>query len=347
MRTSAPVEAPENGAPPEAPEPPRWRATLVRALSGSSTSILIVLGLIVAAFAMLDYESFLTVTNFRNIAVAVSILLVLAVGGTFVIITAGIDLSVGAVLVFSGVIAAKAMEAVGGGSTGTILLGLLAALVSGFGWGFVNGFLVAKARLNPLIVTLGTLGMAYGLSQVITTGIDLNPPRELGEFGVGRLFGEVPYLIVIALVVAVIGGLILSKTRFGRYTYAIGSNKEAARRAGISVDRHLIKVYSLAGLLAGLAGFLSLARFSSTTIAGHANDSLQVIAGIVIGGTSLFGGVGTILGTTIGIAIPGVLANGFVVVGTQPFWQEVAVGAVLIFAVYMDQLRRRRRYDPR
>jgi ribose transport system permease protein len=348
MRTSAPVEVPENdAAPANAGEPPTWRSRAVKVLSGSSTSIILVLAIILAAFALLDYSSFVSVTNFRNIAVAVSILLVLAVGGTFVIITAGIDLSVGAVLVFSGVIAAKAMEAVGGGGTGTILFGLLAALASGLGWGFVNGFLVAKARLNPLIVTLGTLGMAYGLAQVITTGIDLNPPSQLGEFGTGRFFGEIPHLVVIALGVAAVGGVTLSMTRFGRYTFAIGSNKEAARRAGISVDRHLIKVYTLAGFLSGLGGFLALARFSSTTIAGHANDSLQVIAGIVIGGTSLFGGIGTILGTTIGIIIPGVLANGFVVIGTQPFWQEVAVGAVLIFAVYMDQLRRRRRYDSR
>ena len=136
-------------------------------------------------------------------------------------------------------------------------------------------------------------------------------------------------------------GIVLALTRFGRHTYAIGSNEEAARRAGINVDRHLIKVYALQGILAGLAGFLSLARFSTTTIGGHDTDNLQSIAAVVIGGTSLFGGIGTMLGTVFGVFIPAVLNNGFIIVGVQAFWQEIAVGAVLIGAVYLDQLRRR------
>jgi ribose transport system permease protein len=122
---------------------------------------------------------------------------------------------------------------------------------------------------------------------------------------------------------------------------AVGSNAEAARRAGIKVERHLIKVYALMGLLAGFAGFLNLARFSSTTIAGHATDNLQAIAAVVIGGTSLFGGVGSVIGTVFGVLIPVTLQYGFVVSGVQPFWQTIAVGAVLIAAVYFDQLRRR------
>jgi ribose transport system permease protein len=148
--------------------------------------------------------------------------------------------------------------------------------------------------------------------------------------------------VIIAAVVALIGAIVLAQTRFGRYTYAIGSNEEAVRRSGVNVDRHLIKVYALAGMLAGLAGFLSLARFGTTTIGGHSTDNLDAIAAIVIGGTSLFGGVGTIVGTVIGVFIPAVLRNGFVIVGVQPFWQQVAVGAVLIAAVYFDQVRRTR-----
>ena len=134
----------------------------------------------------------------------------------------------------------------------------------------------------------------------------------------------------------------LAQTRFGRYTYAIGSNPEGVRRAGVNVDAHLIKIYALGGTLAGLAGFLSLARFGTTSIGGHSTDNLDAIAAIVIGGTSLFGGVGTMLGTLVGVFIPAVLRNGFVIVGVQPFWQQVAVGAVLIVAVYFDQLRRSR-----
>ena len=154
------------------------------------------------------------------------------------------------------------------------------------------------------------------------------------------MFGQVPVLTVIALVVVVIGGVVLHTTRFGRYTYAIGSNEESARRVGVRVDRHLIMVYGLSGLLAGFAGVLSLAQFGTTAIAGQTQTNLNVIAAVVIGGTSLFGGVGTIFGTVVGLFIPAVLQNGFVIVGVQPFWQQVAVGAVLIAAVYVDQRRR-------
>jgi ribose transport system permease protein len=274
------------------------------------------------------------------------VLLVVAVGSTFVIVTAGIDLSVGSVLVFSGVVSAKLMESVGGDSTGVILLGLSAALASGLAWGLFNGIVIAKLKVPALIVTLGTFGAALGFAQLITGGVDVREvPLPLVEsVGTGLLFGEIPYLVLIAGAVALVFGVVLAATRFGRHTYAIGSNEEAARRAGINVDRHLIEVYALAGMLAGLAGFLSLARFATTTIGGHSTDNLQAIAAVVIGGTSLFGGIGTVLGTVAGVFIPAVLENGFVILGVQPFWQEVAVGAVLILAVYLDQLRRRARY---
>ena len=327
---------------PPAPRPPWWR----RVVAGSSAPIgLILVGLIVV-FSVLEYANFVSVSNARNITTDAAVLLVLAVGSTFVIITAGIDLSVGAVLVFGGVMAAKAMEAVGGESVGTLLVGLAAALASGLAWGVFNGFLIAKAKIPALIVTLGTLGMALGAALLITGGVDQRdvPFKLVETVGSGRLFGELPYLVLIAFAVALVGGILLAATRFGRYTYAIGSNEEGARRAGVAVDRHLIKVYALAGTLSGLAGFLSLARFATTTIGGHSTDNLQAIAAIVIGGTSLFGGLGTMLGTVFGVFIPAVLQNGFVIVGLQPFWQQVAVGAVLIVAVYLDQLRRRSRY---
>jgi ribose transport system permease protein len=146
-----------------------------------------------------------------------------------------------------------------------------------------------------------------------------------------------------AAFVVVVGGLVLHYTRFGRYTYIIGSNAEAARRAGINVNRHLMWLYAWSGLLAGVAGMLSLTRFATTTIAGHGTDSLQVITGVVLGGTSLFGGIGTVVGTVVGIFIPSVLNNGFVVMDVEPFWQEVAIGFILIAAVYIDQLKRSQR----
>jgi ribose transport system permease protein len=324
----------------EAPERVPWWQRLV---TGSSTWIGLILAGLIIVFAGLEYNSFVSSSNARNIATDAAVLLVLAVGMTYVIITAGIDLSVGAVLVFSGVVSIKLMNAVGGNGWGTIILGLLAALGSGLAWGVFNGFLVAKARIPALIVTLGSLGMALGFALLITGGVDERsvPTKLIDTIGTGLLFGQIPYLVVIAFTVAIVFGVMLAATRFGRNTYAIGSNEEAARRAGIAVDRHLIKVYALTGTLAGLAGFMNLARFSTTTIGGHDTDNLQAIAAVVIGGTSLFGGIGTVLGSVFGVFIPAVLQNGFVIIGVQPFWQQVAVGAVLIGAVYLDQLRRR------
>lgn len=319
---------------------PLWK----RLLTNSSTSILLILIALIAVFSFLRFEQFFSVSNARNIATDAAVLLVIATGLTYVIITAGIDLSVGAVLVFSGVVAAKSMNAIGGESFGVIVAGLVVALLAGCAWGLLNGFLVTKARLPPFIATLGTLGMALGSALLLTGGVDERdvPFTLIETIGSGRLFGQIPYLVLIAAGVALFFGIVLAQTRFGRYTYAAGSNLEGVRRSGVNVDRHLMKVYALGGTCAGLAGFLSLARFGTTSIGGHSTDNLDAIAAIVIGGTSLFGGVGTILGTVVGVFIPAVLRNGFVIVGVQPFWQQVAVGAVLIAAVYFDQLRRAR-----
>jgi ribose transport system permease protein len=322
------------------PAQPWWK----RLLTGSSTSIVLVLVAMIAVFSFLSFAEFFSVSNARNIATDAAVLLVVATGLTYVIITAGIDLSVGSVLVFSSVVSARAMKALGGETWGVLAVGLLAALAAGLAWGTLNGFLVTKAKIPSFIVTLGSLGMALGAALLITGGVDeRDVPFKLVEtIGTGRLFGQIPYLVLIAVVVALVFGIVLHGTRFGRYTYAIGSNEEGVRRAGVNVDRHLIKVYALGGTLAGFAGFLALARFGTTSVAGNTTVNLDAIAAIVIGGTSLFGGIGTILGTVVGVFIPAVLRNGFVIIGVQPFWQQVAVGAVLIVAVYLDQLRRAR-----
>lgn len=318
----------------------------LRRLAVSSTLYLAVaLAVLIAVFTALESEAFASAYNVRTVLTGASILLVMAVGATFVIATAGIDLSVGAVLVFSGVVAVKVMDAFGGSGWGAVGAGFVTALAAGCGWGLLNGLLVTRARIPALIATLGTMGMALGLAQVITGGNDLGgvPGELVTSVGQGRLFGTVPWLVVAAVVVTAAAAFALAKTRFGRYTLTIGSNHEAARRSGVRVDRHVLKVYALAGLLAGFAGFLSLARFASTTIAGHGTDNLQAITAVVLGGTSLFGGVATVVGTVIGVFIPAVLQNGFVILGVKPFWQQVAIGAVLVAAVYLDQLRRRAR----
>jgi ribose transport system permease protein len=150
-------------------------------------------------------------------------------------------------------------------------------------------------------------------------------------------------MVALAAVVTLAGAWLLHTTRFGRRTFAVGSNAEAARRAGIPVQGHLVRVYTGVGLLSGLAGFMSLAYFGTTTISGHSTDNLNAIAAVVLGGTSLFGGVGTVFGTVIGVFIPAVLTKGFVIVGVQQFWQPVAISAVLVAAVWFDQVRRRSR----
>jgi ribose transport system permease protein len=237
---------------PVEPEPPLWR----RVVTNPSGSILLILAGLIVVFSLLRFNEFFSVSNARNIGTDAAVLLVLATGLTFIIITAGIDLSVGAVLVFSGVIAAKVMDAVGGNGWGVIIVGLVVSLMAGFAWGALNGILITKAKIPAFIVTLGTLGMALGSALLITGGVDERnvPLKLITTIGSGRLFGQVPYLVLIAAVVAAIGGVILAQTRFGRYTYAIGSNLEGARRVGVNVDWHLIKVYALGGTLAGLAG---------------------------------------------------------------------------------------------
>ena len=311
-------------------------------LKAQAFQILLILIVIVLIFSALAPDSFAQWSNFRLIIQNASILAVLGVGMTYIIITSGIDLSIGSVLVFSGVVSALTMRALGGEGWGVATIGILVSILSGVCWGLLNGFLIAKAKIPPLIVTLGSLGMALGLAQILTGGVDIRdvPTVLTVSIGYGNVFGSVPIISVIALVVVVIGAIVLHFTKFGLYTYAVGSSELAARRVGVKVDRHLISVYTLSGALAGLAGILALSQFSTTAIAGQSQTNLNVIAAVVIGGTSLFGGVGTIFGTVVGLFIPAVLQNGFVITGVQPFWQQVAVGAVLITAVYVDQVRR-------
>jgi ribose transport system permease protein len=337
-QATLPPAAPADVAPSE--ETPSGR--LARLARLQALQIIIVLAVIVVIFAALKSSSFLTVFNIRGIVINTAILAVLGVGMTFVIITGGIDLSVGSVLVFSGVVADKAMAGLGGQGWGTAIIGALVAIGCGLAWGMINGFLIARAKVPPLIVTLGSLGMALGLAEVITGGVDLRdvPTVMVNAVGFGNIVWQIPNLAVIAAVIVVIGIVILHRTRFGLHTFALGSNPEAGRRSGLNVNRHLIMVYALSGLLAGFAGWLNLAFFQSTTIGGQSSTNLSVIAGVVIGGTSLFGGYGSIFGSVVGLFIPATLQDGFVIVGVQPFWQQVVVGAVLIAAVYVDQRRR-------
>jgi len=302
----------------------------------------LVLAALIALFSAMRPDQFVSVFNAKSIAVDASSYLLIGVGMTFVITIAGIDLSVGSVLVFSGVVALKVMLAIGGTGPLTCLAGLAAAVLAGLLWGLLNGLLTTRGGISPLIATLGTFAAATGLAFVLAGGQDMHgvPDTLANTLGFGDLLG-IPYTVLLALVVAGAGAFVMSQTRFGRYTMAIGSNEEAVRRAAVNVNRHIVKVYALSGVLAGLSGFVSLARFQTTTLNGHQTDMLQAILAVVIGGTSLSGGVGTVLGTVVGVAIPSVLTDGFVILGFEPFWQQVALGTALVAVVMVDQRRRR------
>jgi ribose transport system permease protein len=320
--------------------PPRpWR----RLLGSSPAYMTGVLLVLVLVFSFAAPESFPTPVTLRNLLTDMAVLLVMAVGMTFVLVAAGFDISIGSVLVFAGVCAAKVMESTGGQGPGTVVLGVAVALLAGAAWGAVNGLVIARLGVPALIATLGSMGAALGAALLVSNGTDVRTvPRALIGVSTDRPLG-VSWLVWIAAVIALVGGVVLAQTRFGRHTQLIGSNVESARRAGIDVDRHTFWLYTANGTLAGLAGMLSLTRFATTTVSGHTTDGLEVITGVVLGGTSLFGGVGTVVGTVVGMAIPTVLNNGFVQLNVQPFWQEVAIGVVLVVAVYLDQLKRRRR----
>jgi len=309
-------------------------------------AVAVVLVLLIVFFTIENSSAFFTISNFRNVSLDASATMLLAVGLTFLMISGGIDLSVGSVVVFASVVSAKAMEGLPD-TLGTALLGLLVALAGGFAWGLVNGVLIAKGRLSPLIVTLGTLGAAEGLGNIISGGADLRtiPPSLTTGLGIGRFLG-VPYLLYITFGLTLIAGIVLAKTRFGAHTYAIGANEEAARRAGIRVDLHRISLYTMTGLLAGLTAYLLNAYFGTTTITGHSTDNLEAITAVLLGGVSLYGGTGNMIGSVIGVFIPAVLLNGFTIINVSSFWQEVAVGFVLIGAVGLDRIRRRHLESP-
>ena len=322
----------------------------------------VILLVIMAIFSLREGGSFLNARNFNDIIIDSSQLVVLTIGMTFVIITAGIDLSVGSILILSSVVAAKVMIALSGSPEDIaafqfptqqigIPVGLLAGVVTGLVCGLLNGVLITRLQMPAFIVTLGMLGIALGLGQLLSGGTSVPnvPPavqtaiglRELIAFDISGQRVRLTPPVVIAYGLAFVAAVILNRTRFGRYTYAIGSNAAASRRAGIDVNLHLVKVYALSGLLAGVAGAMDLMRFGTASVGSHQSDNLASISAAVIGGTSLFGGIGTIGGSVVGAFIPTVLRNGLVITRVQPFWQNVAIGMVLILAVYIDQRRRK------
>jgi ribose transport system permease protein len=297
-----------------------------------------VLIIIIALFGILA-PKFISAYNFLSTTTSATETLLLAIGETFVIITAGIDLSVGAILGLSGVTGGLVMQALGG-SVLSLILGVIVSLLTGLIFGSLNGIIVAKMKITPFITTLGTMGVASGITFILTNAADITTlPASLDSFGSGNIFGLFSYPVIVTAIICIIAGIFLAKTRFGKYTYAVGSNSEAARRTGINVPHHIIKVYALSGLLASISGIIVAARFASASPISGQNDELNAIAAVVIGGASLYGGTGKILGSVVGSIIIAVLTSGLVILNVQAYWQTVVVGVIIIAAVFVEQLR--------
>jgi len=290
---------------------------------------------------------FIASPYFRKFDNIVAILLstavngVLALGVTFVIITAGIDLSIGTVLTFSAVMSGVFIVNLGL----PVPVGVLGGLLAGALCGLVNGVFIAKMKIPPFIATLGMMMMTKGLSLILSRSkpIYLVDTPSFAKIAMGNLIPGVnlPNAVVILFGAAIIAALILGKTILGRYTFAIGSNEEATRLSGVNVDAWKIGVYTLCGLFAGLGGVLMAARLNSAQPALGAGYELDAIAAVVIGGTSLSGGEGTILGTIIGAFIMSTLINGLRIMSVPQEWQMVVTGLIVIGAVYADIARRR------
>ncbi|MCX7040114.1 MAG: ABC transporter permease [Spirochaetes bacterium] len=282
---------------------------------------------------------FMTFDNLMTVILQTSVIGILAIGVTFVIIASGIDLSLGAVLAFSGMVIGKAVNA-GLPVWLSVICGILVATIMGL----LNGVLVAKATLPPFIATLGIMMVARGLTLVVSEARPVYflvaPSFKL--ISQGSLFGAIPYPIIYLLILALAASFVMRRLGIGRYIYGLGSNEMAVRLSGVNVDRVKIFTYSVCGLLAGVAGVVLTARLNSAQPAAGMSYELDAIAAAVIGGTSLSGGEGTILGTMIGALIMGVLKNGLNLMNVSQFWQQVAMGIVVIGAVYMDIVRRRR-----
>ncbi len=275
---------------------------------------------------------FLTLSNWSIIFTQVSINALLAFGVTFVIITGGIDLSIGSVVAVSGVVAALLAKQ----DQYPLIVPIIGGLLVGLLFGLLNGFLITKSKIAPFIVTLGVMTIGRGLALIISKGRPISNLSESFNFiGGGDILG-IPFPIIILFVVFIICSIVLKKTIFGRYVYAVGGNEQASWASGISVNKVKIAVYSLCGLLAGLAGILLTSRITTGQPNAGMSFELDAIAAAVIGGSSTSGGVGSIQGTLFGVILIGVLNNGLDLLNVSSYYQQVVMGVIIIGAVLLD-----------
>jgi ribose transport system permease protein len=351
------VDAAGQSAPVE-PSRARDAARAARGATAFWLALFIVgIGLLFGVASAVEHGSpvYLRVDNLLAIGLNAAQIMVLAVGMTFLIGAGHLDLSLGQALILSSVIAAKVMVAVGGTPQQVaageypnlglaILLGVVTAIAVGALIGMANGLLVTRLRLSSFIVTLATGGICYGVALVLTSAANVPyiPDQIQENFGGLKILGVLPAPLALALTLAAALWWVMRRTRFGMRTLAIGSSKDAATRAGVNVERHTVQLFVLMGVLVGIAALIDLARNANTNVVGHQTDSLQAIAAVVLGGTSLFGGIASIGGAILGTLVPVMLQNGLVIMQVAPFYQFVIVGIILILAVYFDQRRRER-----
>ena len=302
---------------------------------------------LIAIFTALKPDAFMTQDNIIGILQSTTVIGVLAIASTFIIITSGIDLSVGVLMTFCAVMAGVFLVNIGM----PLPLGILCALGMGALSGCTSGLAIAKLKVPPFIATLGMMMLLKGVSLIIThtRPIYFNDVAGFDQIALGSLIGDVfpglpiPNGVLIMFLVAIICAVVLNKTALGRYTFALGSNEEAVRLCGVNVDRWKIIIYTFSGGICGVAGLLIASRLNSAQPALGQGYELDAIAAVVIGGTSLSGGVGTILGTLIGAFIMSVLINGLRIMSVAQEWQMVLTGLIIILAVYTDNLRRHKK----
>jgi ribose transport system permease protein len=300
-------------------------------------SMLVILVIMWAVLAFLS-PYFFTVDNLFEITLQTAVIAIIAAGETFVIISGGIDLSVGSVFACAAVIGGLVYT-----STQNLYLALAATILAGAMFGLTNGLLITKVRVPPFIATLGMMGIARGFALILSGGIPIYGLDDRYKFiGQGKLFDVIPIPTMIVLVVFAAGFVLMNYSRFGRFIYAIGSNTEAARLSGVNVPAVTIGIYTICGLLSGLASTVEAGRLATVQPAGGNGYELLAIGAVLIGGASTFGGEGSILATLIGALMVTTIRNGLNITGVNAFWQYVVNGVVIIGAVAIDQYRRRR-----
>lgn len=308
-------------------------------LGGFAIGLIIALGIEMVIFAT-QSPYFFEPANLTNIGRGMAIVGIVAVGATIVMISGGFDLSVGSVMAASGMTAAWAINA-GAGLWGGVALALALGLVAGL----VNGAIVSYLHINPLIATLGTLGVVRGLAFVVSGGSEIVVSNDsFVALGTAEVLG-IPISVIVMLAAFIFVGWLMPRTRFGRYTYAIGSSARASKLSGVSVARWRLAFYGMAGTLAALGGLVTVARVGSAQPTANLGAELDVITAVILGGTSLAGGRGRLFGTFLGLLVIAVLNNGLVLIDVATYWQQVIKGLVLLAAVFADEVRRSRRKE--